>query len=85
MKWREAQVLIPDFHCSAYELSDLPALLKTYHKKWLRSLDTIWQSFRENLITYVRIETLKWCHSVRSEALLNELVYCVTIPFTIIE
>jgi hypothetical protein len=50
-----------------------------------RGLDVTWQPVRGDLIAHPWTVTLPWGSSVGSETPLTELVYCVTVAFTMTE
>jgi hypothetical protein len=56
-----------------------------YLENWLSGLDVTWQPVRGDLTAYPRTVTLLLGKSVGSETPLTELVYCVTVTFTMTE
>ena len=56
-----------------------------YLENLSRGLDVTWQPARGDLTVHPRTVTLPWGWSVGSETPFTELVYCVTVAFTVTE
>ena len=54
-----------------------------YLKNWSRDLDVTWQPVRGDLTVHLWTAALPWGLSIGSETPLTELVYCVSVTFTI--